>query len=217
MTVRWPGWVGTAMHGLSTAVQRGAAQTALGCPRVAARLCPHPTRWEEVPAGAARPHPSPPIPPPGWRCLPGLCALLTHFLPSASNSSWRPLLPAFCQLKKPKTPGIFWACGSRRLQCCRAPCQRAGAAWGGDSGCKRCPFAWGTGLGLSCNAPMARSFFCGPFCVSAPWMGSGTCLFRVCGSSGCLGIRPCRVMFCVAAVPGAVEQLLGTGVTSLVG
>lgn len=46
-------------------------------------LLPSARRW---PGGASR----------------GLYALLTHFLPSVSNSSWRLLLPAFFQLKKKK-------------------------------------------------------------------------------------------------------------------
>lgn len=112
MTVRWPcrgaGWGcnegGTRTCGISTRAQHGWLWGPPCPPR------PHPathatrcTRLQELsllcspqPGGASR-------------------GLLAHFLPSVSNSSWRPLLPAFFQLKKNKIPGILSVCSSWRF------------------------------------------------------------------------------------------------------
>lgn len=72
-------------------------------------LLPSARRW---PGGASR----------------GLYALLTHFLPSVSNSSWRLLLPAFFQLKKKKKSPRHLL-GARLPEAQALPCPSPGG-WG---------------------------------------------------------------------------------------
>ncbi|XP_063208049.1 cdc42 effector protein 4 isoform X1 [Chroicocephalus ridibundus] len=104
--------------------------------------CPHPAQREGVPAGWLPVPLSPSRLPPARRLAGGasrgLYALLAHFLPSVSNSSWRLLLPAFFQLKK-KNPRHLLSVRLPEAGALPCPAPAAGAARGGDSGCPRCP------------------------------------------------------------------------------
>lgn len=140
---------GEGGHGHAWAQRRGTARSdaggALGCSRAAARLRPHVPILPSTKGYPRGPCPSPsPIPAPpgtllGWRCLPGalrpprtLPAVCFQFLLASAPPCF---LPIKKNNKKKKIPGIFSACGSQRLERCRAPLCQAGAAWGGDGGC----------------------------------------------------------------------------------
>jgi len=132
---------------------------------------------------------------------PRLCALLARFLPSVSNSSWPPLLPAFFQLKttkKKKNPRHLL--GVQLPEARALPCP-APAGWGAGRGwwvpmaprIPHCPHSHGAqGRGLSCNTAVPRSSSCGPFSVEGVWGGLGT---RPLGAMPCgeavLGERSC--------------------------